>query len=89
MEHKALSKGMEICDLVAQLAILADRIGSVELLTCSCRRDVRSGCLAGAVGVLEAALALQLLGSWQLLLTNLKLADLTSQVLHARVWRTH
>lgn len=69
---------MEICDLVAQLAILADRIWSVKLLTCSCRRVVSSGCLAGAVGVLEAALALQLLGSWQLLLTNLKLSDLAS-----------
>lgn len=67
----------------------ACHFAGVIIASCSCRRDVRSGCLAGAVGVLEAALALQLLGSWQLLLTNLKLADLTSQVLHARVWRTH
>ena len=69
--------------------IVEDLIGSVKLLTCSRRRDVRPGCLAGTVSLLEAALALQLLGSWQLLLTNLELADLTSQVLHARVWRTH
>ena len=80
---------MEICNLEAQFAIVEDRIGSVELLTCSSCRDVRPGCLAGTVRLLEAALALQLLGSWQLLLTNLELADLTSQVLHARVWRTH